>query len=488
MRNAFLIAAREYLENAKTKGFWISIIALPVILMISLAAPAFLQDKALPTRYFVIIDPAQAFEPHLVPGIENEYLVTLNAGLEGYLREYSLPDKLAQAQDELRNWYVSADAGKAMVDLSPYLKAGAPDFSPPKRPFELVPLPESVRDIQDPVAIIEKLRPALRGESLSLESGIGVPLFALIYYPDPEVSPEAPIQYWSSNPGEDSLRQKVESVANQLARTRAFSALGMDIKSIESTLAIQVPFKEFDARKDKGEEQVRLTDKIRQWAPSAFVYLLFISLFAVMQMLLNSTIEEKSNRLLEILLSSVRPIEIMIGKLVGNGLAGLTLVGVWVLLLAGFGIFRLQGDSAISDSLSSAITSSNLIPAFLLYFILGFLLYSGLFLMIGSLCQTVKDAQSYTGFFMIVMMVPLMTMFIIPRDPNGVLAVTLSWIPFYTPFAMLNRLSGNPPVWEIIGTSILCLVTIAIILFFASRVFKNSIIASPPSNKPTHKS
>ena len=487
MKNAFHIALREYLENARTKGFWISILALPLVLLITSMAPSFLEDKAIPTRHFLMVDPDQRLEPTLLAEIFDRNHRDLYQSLKTWLNEHAESDKLNAALEALDDWHKEARNNKesGLFDLAPFLGANPPEFSPPRSEFSALPisveLQARLKDGTDPV---EVLKPYLLDRDLARsEFGADKNLFALIFVPSIQgddagsSGQENTIQYWSLNPGDGALRQLVSSTANKLARENAFTSMGLDASQIQKTMQINIPVLEFDARKKAGQEQVSVSDKIRQWAPSAFVYLLFVSLFAVMQMLLNSTIEEKSNRLMEILLASVRPEEIMIGKLLGNGMAGLTLIGVWMLIMAGFGFVKMDSQSEISQGITAAVTQSNLIPAFLLYFLLGFLIYSGLFLTIGSLSQTIKDAQSYTGFFMIIMIVPLMTMFVIPRDPNGVLAVTMSWIPIYTPFVMLNRLSGNPPAWEIAGTSILCGVTIILTLVFAARVFKRSIIS-----------
>ena len=96
------------------------------------------------------------------------------------------------------------------------------------------------------------------------------------------------------------------------------------VQQIERTY---VPFVSLNPKKEKGLEAMGAADIIRQWAPSAFVYLLWVAIFSVMQMLLSNTIEEKSNRIIEVLLSSVTPGELMMGKLLGIAAIGLTMVG-----------------------------------------------------------------------------------------------------------------------------------------------------------------
>src|SRR5207253_4253824 len=103
--------------------------------------------------------------------------------------------------------------------------------------------------------------------------------------------------------------------------------------------------------KEAGKEAVNATDVIKQWAPSGFVYLLWLAIFVVIQMLLNNTIEEKSNRIIEVLLSSVTPGELMMGKLFGIAAVGLTMVGAWMLALFGILSWKAGGASELAGQL-----------------------------------------------------------------------------------------------------------------------------------------
>jgi ABC-2 type transport system permease protein len=97
-------------------------------------------------------------------------------------------------------------------------------------------------------------------------------------------------------------------------------------------------------------------------------------------------------------------------------------------------------------------------------------------------CNTLKEAQSYMGVLTMVMMVPLLMMTFIPKDPNGVVARVLSWIPIYTPFTMMNRAASDPPLLDLIGTMILLLFTTAMALWMAGKIFRIGILRTgqPP--------
>ena len=217
----------------------------------------------------------------------------------------------------------------------------------------------------------------------------------------------------------------------------------------------------------------------------AFVYLLWVSVMQVAAMLLNNTVEEKSNRIVEVLLSSVTPGELMAGKLLGIAAVGVTMLLAWIASLVGILYWQSGPEAEIATAIFTVVKTSGLLPAFLIYFILGYLLYAGIFLAIGSVCNTIKEAQNFMGPVMVIMMVPILTMMFIPKDPNGTLATVLSWIPLYTPFVMMNRAAANPPTSELIGTTALTIVSIVVILWLSGKVFRVGILRTgqPPKLK-----
>ena len=205
-------------------------------------------------------------------------------------------------------------------------------------------------------------------------------------------------------------------------------------------------------------------------------------IFAIVQMLLTNIIEEKSNRIIEVLLSSVTPGELMMGKLLGIGSIGLTMVFSWILALVSILSLKSGNSTEVTGQMLTVLKSSNLIPMFAVYFLFGFVMYAALILALGSVCNTLKEAQNYMGLITMLMMVPMFTMTFIPKDPNGVLARVLSWIPIYTPFIMMNRVMADPPWIDLIGTTLLLLVTVAASLWMAGKVFRVGILRTgqPP--------
>jgi ABC-2 type transport system permease protein len=347
--------------------------------------------------------------------------------------------------------------------------------------------------------LAQALKPYLRDEKKIGVDGHAAGIFAAILIPaDVErqiVRPGLPgssgsstnsspggIEYWSGNLADDNLRDEVQNAIDAEVRRREYVTRGMDLVLIGQVEGTRVPFASLNPKKEEGQEKVSGADVLRQWAPVAFVYLLWIALFSIMQMLLNNVIEEKSNRIIEVLLSSVTPGELMMGKLAGIAAVGLTMVGAWLLSLVGILAWKAGAHPEVAGQLYKVVRTSNLLPAFVIYFLFGYLMYAALILALGSVCNTLKEAQNYMGIITMIMTVPLLTMMFIPKDPNGTLATVLSWVPLYTPFVMMNRAAADPPLFDLVGTMVLLVVTTVCALWMAGKIFRIGVLRAgqPP--------
>ncbi len=468
MRRTLLIALREFLENVRTKGFWMGILLFPILIIVSGFLPGFLARKATATRNFVVLDPAGHYLPLISAAVAQDDRSRQN---RARLSEPTLDSKRSKV------------SGIPTADPSP--------ASAIRSRFRLVPTPSEVTDRTELSDQEAALRPFLTHEHSGMGSSNS--LFAAVVIPR-DFGPgfTNALRYWSANQADTDLRDLVEGTVRTEFRRHEYARLGLDSSVIAQTEALRVPMAQLNPSKASGSERVGLADQLTQWAPSAFVYLLWVAIFAVSQMLLNSVIEEKSNRLIEVLLSSVTPAQFMMGKLLGIAAVGSVMLTAWLGSLFSVALWQSHvaaahavAGSAASElpaAVVSLIGNSWLLPAFVFYFVCGYLLYAGIFLTIGSLCNTIKDAQNLMGPMMLILMVPLFLMPFIPRDPNGPLASALSWIPLYTPFVMMNRVAARPPLWEVIGTSLGLVGFIGLVLWGCGRVFRLAILRTgqPP--------
>ncbi len=492
MKYIFLIAWREYAENARTKGFWLGLLLVPLIFLLSIQVPVWLQKKGTPTRYYVLVDQSGILAPVIEARLNHEHQRRVFADLNDYSRKH-VTGTNATTPPSLDQFLSQGGEAGYPEKFQPHLKTDAPPFKSPRRDFQPVSLPEGVQADGDITNLTEKLRPYLRGEKKIEVNGQWVSLSAAILIPADiekqivrpnQKTTRAPtgIEYWSGNLADTKLRDEVEQAVRPEIRRREYLIRGLDASAIREVEQTYAPISSLNPKKEAGQEIVNRTDVIRQWAPSAFVYLLWVSIFAIVQMLLTNIIEEKSNRIIEVLLSSVTPGELMMGKLLGIGSIGLTMVFSWILALVGILSLKAGNSTEVTGQMLTVLKSSNLIPMFSVYFLFGFVMYAALILALGSVCNTLKEAQSYMGLITMLMMVPMFTMTFIPKDPNGVLARVLSWIPIYTPFIMMNRVMADPPWFDLIGTTILLLVTAAGALWMAGKVFRIGILRTgqPP--------
>lgn len=512
MKVIWLIAIREYIENVKTKGFWIGILIFPLILIGVIFFQTLLADST-PTRHYVLIDQSGQYSAAVDVAIRQEQQRRILQEFVSYAvenrREANLQQNPANANDRidqlindvsadevnaLDQWLENGGLNFALTLLTPSLKEDAPAFEPPREQFLQASVPSVVDVTASTEEIIEQMRPWLTGErQLDVEGG-RASLFAFILIPeninDSIVRPNSPmtpasgggIQYWASNLTDVRLSNAIERSINSSIRNQEFTNRSVDITTVREVQRTHLPVRQLDPKKAIGEEQVDVTDTIKQWAPVGFVYLMFVSLMQSVQYLLSNTIEEKSNRIIEVLLASVTPLELMMGKLLGIGMSGITTIVAWLLSFVGFIYFYPGTQTEMLSQLLEVLMSSDLIPYFVFYYLAGYALYAGIFLAIGSLCNTLKEAQSLMMPMIMVLMAPLVTMTFIAQDPNGPIARIMSWIPMFTPFTMMNRAAAQPPMIDKVGTTIVLLLTIVLVLWLSGKIFRQSVLRTgqPP--------
>ena len=231
-----------------------------------------------------------------------------------------------------------------------------------------------------------------------------------------------------------------------------------------------VPIEEVDVGSTDKEERVQGKSDfiIRMMTPFFFMYLLFLGIMTMGQQMLSSIIEEKSSRVIEVLLSAVSPFQLMVGKILGLVSIGLTVVSLW-------GVTAIM--TARSQGLNIGIAPS-ILPYFVIYYILAFLLFGSTMVGIGSVCNTIKETQSLMTPVMLVCIMPLLAWQNIIRDSNGMLARGLSFFPPPTPMVMILRLSGGSDIWsvEILASVALLAAAVLAAMWIAAKVFRTGIL------------
>jgi ABC-2 type transport system permease protein len=208
--------------------------------------------------------------------------------------------------------------------------------------------------------------------------------------------------------------------------------------------------------------------------PYAFTFLFVMSIFITSGYLLQSVTEEKENRVVEIVLSSVPPQPLMFGKIVGLGAAGLTQVAVWVataLIALPLAIERVP-------MLGGLEISPLVVGLALVFFVLGYLAYGAIFAAVGAIAPGTREAQQYSGFFGFFAVVPLIFAGAFFADPGSLIVTVLALIPLTAPAAMLQVLALSPePPWLLVAASLTSLGLFAVVAALAaSRIFRATLL------------
>jgi ABC-2 type transport system permease protein len=280
------------------------------------------------------------------------------------------------------------------------------------------------------------------------------------------VSDDGRMQWYTRNIANDELKERVASTLREIIRQDRFQWYGVTEAQLTAIRAPVLEPRDVDVSgRSRGDRGAR---EASQFIPMIFVYALLIAISSQAQTLLTSTIDEKSNRIAEVLLSSISPFEMMAGKIIGVLGSIFTLMSVW---------------TAGAAYLVTTRGWQHLVPGevfawFLGYMLLAILLYSTLIAAIGSAVTELEEAQSLMLPIWVVLMIPLFLMYFVSKDPDALWVRVVTYIPLVTPFLMVNRLaSAVPPgAIEIATSMLLILVSIVGALWLAGRIFRTAIL------------
>lgn len=209
----------------------------------------------------------------------------------------------------------------------------------------------------------------------------------------------------------------------------------------------------------------------------AFVFILYMTILIYGITGLRSILEEKSSRIIEVLLSSVTPLQLMQGKMVGLFLVGLTQVGVYAVLGTILSLLGLSSGAGTFMKQVSAALSPSMMAYFVIFFLLGFFLFSSMFVAIGSMVNSEQDAQAMQQPVIMALVIPMAMTFMFVTQPDSLLTRILSLIPFFTPMIMFMRISVlTPPFWEIALSIGLTLATTVGVTWLSARIFRVGIL------------
>lgn len=301
-------------------------------------------------------------------------------------------------------------------------------------------------------------------------------------------------------------REKISSLMSSKIEEYRMKNSGIDQVKLKETNS-RVSLNVFNVKEGKEDKGVEL--KVALSGALTYIIFMFIMIYGVKVM--RSVVEEKNNRVVEIIISSVKPFELMMGKIAGTTMVAVTQFSIWITMTLGLlmifpAIAASRMDMAQDMMNQAQVTESNpemmqivaetseillsfnyplIIFTFIIYFILGYLFYSAIFAAIGSAVDNDTDTQQFTYFPLVPMMIGLYGSFSTLQNPDGPVAFWLSMIPFTSPISMITRIPFDIPIWELALSIFILLISTIGMIFLASKIYRIGILIY--GKKPTIK-
>ena len=263
--------------------------------------------------------------------------------------------------------------------------------------------------------------------------------------------------------GDFILFSRVEEILRSIIADRRAVSRGLD-PAVLKDLRVNLDLKPVKLS-EKGEEE---EGDFLQVFFSAYVFMMMLFMLIVSsgQLLVRSVIEEKSNRIIEVLVSSCTPTELMAGKVLGLSALGFTQIGFWAVI--GTGVSLQFGVTILAPATAALL---------IVYFILGYLLYAAIFIGVGSPVSTEQAAQQVTSYLVIILLVPIVMALPAMKNPDALWIKVLTFVPLLTPTMMALRIPiSMPATWEIIATILIMVVSIFFAMVAAGRIFRIAVL------------
>jgi ABC-2 type transport system permease protein len=240
---------------------------------------------------------------------------------------------------------------------------------------------------------------------------------------------------------------------------------------------------DFDVEKATNDPKDRQSGVAAIYMSVALVMFIYFSLIFYGVYVLRGVLEEKSNRIVEVMVAAVKPFDLMMGKIIGIGAVGLTQIAIWVTFATLLSAPSLAGLLMLSPDNRPSV-SPLMLACFPMYFVLGYFLFATIYAGIGSMFNSEEDAQQMVSTASMLLVVPILFLGPVMKNPSGTLATVLSLIPFFSPILMYLRIAVEaPPLWQIGLSVVIMLVTIFVMIWIVSKIYRVGILMY--GKKPT---
>ncbi len=351
------------------------------------------------------------------------------------------------------------------------------------------------------------------------DSTINMGYYGLVYVPDENtlelVSQRA--VFYSVDAPNTTILESLERIFKERLKQERLRELGISPSEYaEMDRAFQMNISTFE-----GEQNLKGINEIKAIIGGGFGYLIMMFIIIYGGFVMRSVIEEKTSRIIEVIVSSVKPFQLMLGKIIGTSLAGITQFGIWIisgtiLLVIAMAIFDIDPSAvsgtgaipAMGQGVNPGIPSADLtmqlyaqelfdipwgllITFFLVYFILGYLIYSSIYAAIGAAVDNETDTQQFIFPIILPLMLAIYVgFFSVFSNPHGPIAVGFSLFPLTSPIVMMMRLpggigEGGVPVWQLVSSILILMATFIGIVWLAAKIYRVGILMY--GKKPSYK-
>ena len=491
IQHTWLIAVRDYLELVHTRAFWIGLAVVPLLLLGLGFASAFLIDDTV-TDYAVLDESgglAHQIRIEIAESDLRRFFVSLK-------RTDSLENPTLQAlREQLIQFEPTSAAIERLVSElaelivhppAPTLAGHATDtnlrFADMWRSGD-----RSLLDVYEPRSLTQYIELRLEHPSRELLDQLldSKRIFGYFLIPHDMVDDGSGAKYVTRSLSNLQIEDWYSWHATRVVRARRVEQAALDPELIKHVTR-SIDFKEHKhgvVDDPSAAPEAEATDVILEFLPAGFAYMLWIMIFTSAISLMTNVVEEKSNRLFEVILSSATAQDLMDGKTLAVLFSGLTMGAVWALfgaVLIALGLAVLDGETF--RALANGLFQPLLMAQFLFYFVTGFLFYAALLSALGASCTTMKEAQALSLPVQLVLFVPLVLLVPVSMDPDRTIGVVLSFVPPLTPFVMMIRAIGSPVWWEYLATGGLMVATVFLTRKLCIRIYQKGVLSTgrPP--------
>ncbi len=404
-----VIARREYVTRIRSKGFWLSTVALPILMLALTVIPTFLTARAGSTKRIAVVDETGRLEGAIV-------------------------ESLSRAED------------RASQVAS----------------FEvLLESPETDRSELD--------RRILDGE-----------IDAWLWLSREDLEKDE-VEYHSESVASFLSQTILEQRLTEIVRRDRLSRLGI-APGMADELITSVSLRTVKVTEEGSQEE---GEGAGFFLAYALFFLLYLVLMIYGQQVMNGVLEEKASRIVEVIVATTRPFDLMMGKLIGVCGIALTQLSIWLGTVAVLTLPAIVASFAwLPDGVEIPRLEPALIAHFIAFFLIGFFVYSTFYAAIGAAFNNVQEAQQFAGYAVVLLVAPMLFFFLVINDPDSSLSIVTSLIPPFTPLIMLLRLAVKaPPGWQVALGYVLSTGFAIFMVWLAGRIYRVGVLMY--GKKPT---